>query len=602
MPNGNYDCIVLGAGIAGVTAARELKKIGKKVLILEATNRVGGRISSKEDFVLTDDGSKVREGFPIEEGAHFVHVDDDPYKEFWAEIKRQNFSYEKYSKFGNVRVAFPGDPDSEWELPQAASWAHAYDSNLMKMGGQNSGLFGKIKKFDLTKGDQSAKTFVESLGYKEKGHIMALYAISSHTPGILALDNYNAQLTPPHHPGDQYCESMNDNISVAGLLFDKIPEQLRDELYEHKLLDSNNKYSGFDQLPKVILKEFQREEPGKTKGDMLYEHEVIKVEKSGNGVKVTTKNGKEFTANSAICTFSIGMLLHKGSNIFGQFFPTEKKKVFEIIKPGPITKFTMQFKECVWGYDFKTNDNEMTILVNPTGHKQKDNPQPRTFFTSFPLLENGPYVLTALLMGIDYVMIKKLENDKDAAEYVFKRIEEIYNMENRWNWKEILVWKNKDEPNVHRKDWGADHWARGGNSYISYNSGRSIQEIKKVREVLKSPLGTLPIFWAGEATAPAYNNLYQPLSVHGAYISGVEVAQDVVTYLENMNNLASFNKYYQDKYKEAPAVKTMVTVPCTVSLKQNEFALLKEHADKHTNGDVNLAIEDLLDFAIRDHA
>ena len=56
--------VLFGAGIAGVTAARELKKSGKKVLTLEASNRVGGRISSKEDFVLTDDGSKVKEGFP----------------------------------------------------------------------------------------------------------------------------------------------------------------------------------------------------------------------------------------------------------------------------------------------------------------------------------------------------------------------------------------------------------------------------------------------------------------------------------------------------------------------------------------------------------
>ena len=52
----NYDCIVLGAGMAGVTAARELKDAGKKVLLLEASSKPGGRMRSKEDFVLTDDG------------------------------------------------------------------------------------------------------------------------------------------------------------------------------------------------------------------------------------------------------------------------------------------------------------------------------------------------------------------------------------------------------------------------------------------------------------------------------------------------------------------------------------------------------------------
>lgn len=153
----HFDCIVLGAGIAGVTAARELKNAGKSVLILEASNRVGGRMCSKNDFVLTNDGSTIKDGFPVEEGAHFIHVDEDPYKEFWAEIERQKFGYEKYSKFGHVRVAFPGDPDPNWNLPQPATWAHTYDQNLFEMGLKNSGLFGKIKNFDITNGDQSAK-------------------------------------------------------------------------------------------------------------------------------------------------------------------------------------------------------------------------------------------------------------------------------------------------------------------------------------------------------------------------------------------------------------------------------------------------------------
>ncbi|TDL99089.1 MAG: flavin monoamine oxidase family protein [Flavobacteriaceae bacterium] len=39
-----YDVIVVGAGYAGLSTARELKDAGKKVLVLEARDRVGGRI------------------------------------------------------------------------------------------------------------------------------------------------------------------------------------------------------------------------------------------------------------------------------------------------------------------------------------------------------------------------------------------------------------------------------------------------------------------------------------------------------------------------------------------------------------------------------
>ncbi|MFD0382205.1 FAD-dependent oxidoreductase [Streptomyces stramineus] len=39
-----YDAIVIGAGFAGVTAARELRNKGLKPLVLEARDRIGGRV------------------------------------------------------------------------------------------------------------------------------------------------------------------------------------------------------------------------------------------------------------------------------------------------------------------------------------------------------------------------------------------------------------------------------------------------------------------------------------------------------------------------------------------------------------------------------
>ncbi|MET9928540.1 MULTISPECIES: NAD(P)/FAD-dependent oxidoreductase [unclassified Streptomyces] len=41
--SGDHDVIVIGAGFAGVTAARELRRNGLRPLILEAQNRIGGR-------------------------------------------------------------------------------------------------------------------------------------------------------------------------------------------------------------------------------------------------------------------------------------------------------------------------------------------------------------------------------------------------------------------------------------------------------------------------------------------------------------------------------------------------------------------------------
>ena len=62
--SGGYDCVVLGAGVAGLAAARVLAEAGERVLVLEARERVGGRL-----FTVHAEG----EATPIELGAEFVH-------------------------------------------------------------------------------------------------------------------------------------------------------------------------------------------------------------------------------------------------------------------------------------------------------------------------------------------------------------------------------------------------------------------------------------------------------------------------------------------------------------------------------------------------
>jgi monoamine oxidase len=59
-----YDVVVIGAGAAGLAAARELSGAGKRVCIIEARGRIGGRISTVHLSDLPH---------PIELGAEFIH-------------------------------------------------------------------------------------------------------------------------------------------------------------------------------------------------------------------------------------------------------------------------------------------------------------------------------------------------------------------------------------------------------------------------------------------------------------------------------------------------------------------------------------------------
>jgi monoamine oxidase len=60
------DCIIVGAGAAGIGAARRLSAAGRSFTLIEASNRIGGRCFAETRSF----------GVPFDHGAHFIHTPD----------------------------------------------------------------------------------------------------------------------------------------------------------------------------------------------------------------------------------------------------------------------------------------------------------------------------------------------------------------------------------------------------------------------------------------------------------------------------------------------------------------------------------------------
>lgn len=91
MAQGDLDVIVIGAGAAGLACAQELVKAGKRVVILEARNRIGGRVHT------------IRERGVVEAGAEFIHGEKAT---TWEIIRTNHLHTEEWSAEGKPRRLF----------------------------------------------------------------------------------------------------------------------------------------------------------------------------------------------------------------------------------------------------------------------------------------------------------------------------------------------------------------------------------------------------------------------------------------------------------------------------------------------------------------
>src|SRR6478735_4240256 len=92
----NRDVVVIGAGASGLTAATDLRKAGLSVAVLEARDRVGGRL-------WTDD----IDGATLEIGGQWVSPDQDALIETLADLGLE--TYPRYREGRNIYLGAHGE-------------------------------------------------------------------------------------------------------------------------------------------------------------------------------------------------------------------------------------------------------------------------------------------------------------------------------------------------------------------------------------------------------------------------------------------------------------------------------------------------------------
>ncbi|MFK4835110.1 flavin monoamine oxidase family protein [Microbacterium sp. ZW T2_14] len=246
----HFDTIVVGAGVAGLTAARLLVEAGRDVVVLEGRDRVGGRISTDRRFGLVTDM-----------GASWIHGITDSPVAAAAEafgMRMVEFTVGGYQPDSRP-IAYYG-PDGR-RLTDAAAQAfvediHSVDAALLEV----------------------IATSAPDASYRDV------------TDAALAAQGWDAERTArvreflEHRSEEQYGAWIED-LAAHGLDDDAIEG---DEVVFP---------DGYDRLPRRLAEGL----------DIRLIHVVSRVQWSEQGVVVTTDHGA-FSADTAVVTVPVGVL------------------------------------------------------------------------------------------------------------------------------------------------------------------------------------------------------------------------------------------------------------------------------------------------------
>ena len=279
--------IVIGAGIAGITAAKKLHALGYQVIVLEGRDRIGGRIWTDNSL-----------GTPLDLGAAWIQkVNGNPIS---ALVKQ----------FGIKTVT--SDYDSQWNYQGVNQQLGESEERLVNRAFQ-------VFMDRVTKLQNETSSRQITLADIEKEIIQ-----SENLSGVV-LNGFRARLSSTIE------SEMGDGLAHLGIKgFNEDSEFTGGNVVFPK---------GYTQLVQALSKDL----------DIRTKHLVQKITYDDNGVQVTTDR-ETFKGIQAIVTVPLGVLKH-GSIQFVPALPESKLLAIDQLGMGALNKLVLKFPKQFWPSD-----------------------------------------------------------------------------------------------------------------------------------------------------------------------------------------------------------------------------------------------------------
>lgn len=523
--NGNnaarqYDVIVVGAGIAGLSATRELEHLGHSVLILEANNRIGGR-----GYVGYIGDDKV----PIDYGGAWIHgistnpltgmVDAMGFKRQRTELDLPYFVNGHQADTKEKEVFDEAVKEYEEAVELAATSVEDQYALSEFACSEYKDLSQKhvpLKEIcrDLGSRIPFSKTFFQRDCQRRVRSSREFCAMADKDLRV------TSDVAKDYRPGSRrFKDILPLLIANAG------PLESAAELDKTSAVDGAHFEAGEDDLIDKGMGAFVEK-----LGDGLpvcLNSPVTEVDYSGDGVKVSA-GGRAFEASHALITVSVGVLKKK-KIAFKPELPERKLKAITLLQMGNMQKVIVPL----------TRDILPKEPMNSWVLYEGDLPKEALAFArehQLPLV-NGTRVVMAFVIkplnkniaigffGGDWA--KALESRCEGIEYSSGKSNPACDDLSIAITKSALsnISGEKDiDQDIQNEGIQVTRWSLDSTSFGAYSVAEPKQWYQ--RQILAEPVpdvGTKRLFFAGEGTARAiYNGSYP-----GAYESGLKAARDI---------------------------------------------------------------------------